>query len=226
MDTPNSTAQKRCSVCGECKPADTEHFHAHKRHKDGLSTTCKPCAKSRAQSWYHENKERGKATRRAWHETNRETNSAYKSEWKRANRERLAAAAKEWHAQNRESIQVRRKRWYDANADHARQYSQEWAKANPERAKAAQQRYRARRLKAGGTHTAADLEAIRAAQTDKRGRLICWRCGMPIDDRPHLDHWIPLSKGGTDDPGNLHYMHARCNTSKSDKHPTQIGRLL
>jgi hypothetical protein len=86
---------------------------------------------------------------------------------------------------------------------------------------------RARKQITGGTRTAADdLSAIRAAQTDKKGRLICWRCNKPIKETPHLDHWIPLDKGGSNDPGNLHYMHATCNLTKSAKHPFELGVLL
>jgi hypothetical protein len=98
---------------------------------------------------------------------------------------------------------------------------------------------RARVMNAEGTYTPDDLKAIRAAQTDRRGRLICWACEYPIigDEPPphrpngarlppHLDHWIPLRHGGRNDAGNLHYMHGVCNLSKSDKMPAELGRLL
>jgi 5-methylcytosine-specific restriction endonuclease McrA len=105
--------------------------------------------------------------------------------------------------------------------------------ANPERVakqrraySASNHRRRARKLATGGTFTTADLDAIRAAQTDKRGRLICWRCGKPIKGTPELDHWIPIARGGRNDAGNLHYMHATCNRNKGAKLPTEIGRLI
>lgn len=230
MDTPDNTTLKYCSGCEQWKPADRAHFNAGKSCKDGLTTPCKECAKARARDWYHANKERGKASRRAWAEANREENAAYKRDWKRANRQRLAESTKVWYQTNKESIRVRRRKWYLANADHAKAYAKEWDAANPERHKvtqsAAQHRRRARKLGNGGNHTNADLAAIRAAQTDNHGRLICWLCGKPIKGTPHIDHFIPLAKGGTNDPGNLHYTHGTCNQSKGAKLPSEIGRLL
>lgn len=39
------------------------------------------------------------------------------------------------------------------------------------------------------------------------------------NDGPTIDHWIPLSKGGTWDLENLRIMHRRCNAIKSDTMP-------
>lgn len=223
---PDNTTMKYCKACEQWKPADRAHFNAGKSCKDGLTTPCKECAKKRSHDWYHANKERGKLARRAWYSANVEKVAEYKREWRQSNLERLTDNAKAWYQANKASVKVRRKRWYNANADYAREYSQEWQRSNPEKARTNHRRYRARKANAEGTHTAEDLQAIRAAQTDKRGRLICWKCGKPIRDTPHLDHWIPLTKGGRNDAGNLHYMHATCNTSKSAKLPHEIGRLL
>jgi 5-methylcytosine-specific restriction endonuclease McrA len=135
------------------------------------------------------------------------------------------------------------RRYYASRKDEYDKYHAEYRRAFPEKRKAAMigrnHKRRAKLRGNGGTYTAADLAAIRAAQTDKRGRLICWKCNTPIigDDppphlpngvrlSPHLDHWIPLDKGGTNDAGNLHYMHGLCNLEKGAKTPTEIGRLI
>lgn len=133
------------------------------------------------------------------------------------------------------------RKWRAANLEHAREYDRQhyaehrekhseqnrrWHVQNMDSARSRRQTRRARKAETAGTFTAADLTAIRAAQTDKRGRLICWRCGRPIKGTPDLDHWIPLKHGGRNDAGNLHYMHARCNLEKAAKLPTEIGRLL
>lgn len=36
-------------------------------------------------------------------------------------------------------------------------------------------------------------------------------------DAMHLDHIIPLSKGGTHEPNNVRITHAKCNLSKHSK---------
>jgi 5-methylcytosine-specific restriction endonuclease McrA len=47
--------------------------------------------------------------------------------------------------------------------------------------------------------------------------VTCEWCGYPItpDQAWHLDHTVPVSAGGTDDPSNLTPMHAPCNLAKA-----------
>ena len=144
---------------------------------------------------------------------------------------------REYRARNPDRVKEIRRRSYvkhiDKRREGARNYRsanpdswRNYAAANPDKIRRQDHARRARKLAAGGAFTATDLESVRAAQTDRKGRLICWRCGKPIKGTPHLDHWIPLAGGGTNDPGNLHYMHPKCNMTKSAKHPTELGRLL
>lgn len=55
----------------------------------------------------------------------------------------------------------------------------------------------------------------------------CALCPTPfaIDDYPTIDHWIPLSKGGTWDLENLKLAHKRCNSLKGDKMPNPDGTI-
>jgi len=55
-----------------------------------------------------------------------------------------------------------------------------------------------------------------------------WVCGEPVDrnadptrdDRaPNVDHIIPVSDGGTNDPANLQTAHRGCNTAKAARRP-------
>jgi hypothetical protein len=113
-------------------------------------------------------------------------------------------------------------------AEQRREYERQYRKTEKGRAsqKAKEQKRRAKERGIDADCSAADLIAIRQAQTDKRGRLICWRCRKPITDTPHLDHFIPFDKGGSHTAGNLHYMHAKCNLNKSNKHPHELGMLI
>ena len=111
--------------------------------------------------------------------------------------------------------------------DCMRYAGRRWRKANPNKRAAQSALRRARIMGATGTHTSADLEAIRAAQTDKLGRLRCWWCGKPIKNTPHVDHKTALASGGSNGPDNLCYSCAKCNTSKRAKSPAEFaGRLL
>jgi 5-methylcytosine-specific restriction endonuclease McrA len=59
----------------------------------------------------------------------------------------------------------------------------------------------------------------------------CAICNEPIDITLKrtssrgltVDHWIPLSKGGSDDISNLRPAHWNCNRKKSDKLPKEVN---
>lgn len=222
---------KICPKCGEAKAL--ENFHRDKRRSDGRFPYCKACMSVHTRAWYEKNEDRAKAKAHTWRGANPERATENGRRWRNANASRIATykdANREHRAQINKSWKkahpdYHRKRYW-ANPERARERSREWSKSHPEVGRAHQHRRRARKAGVGGTYTIADLVAIRAAQTDKSGRLLCWHCGKPIKGKPHLDHWIPIDKGGPNDAGNLHYMHARCNLTKAAKHPTEIGRLL
>lgn len=43
----------------------------------------------------------------------------------------------------------------------------------------------------------------------------CWLCGLPGADT--VDHVVPRSMGGTDEPWNLRPAHQRCNSRRGTK---------
>lgn len=101
-----------------------------------------------------------------------------------------------------------------------------WIAGNKQRylatARVCTQRRRARRVAAPGNHTAAD---IAAQYTSQRG--MCWWCGAKLEGVYQVDHLVPLSRGGGNDPSNLVCACASCNQSKSNKLPHEwSGRLL
>ena len=237
---------KVCSQCGEVRPATREHFRL--RPNGTLFTSCRDCGRASAkrwrdanpdlhakayQQWYQNNRDHRAESMRSWRCANREHVIAYR----KANRERRTAYNKawleahpgygiKWYWANYEHNSKRARTWREANKEYLSRYKKAWRETNKDIVAANNHLRRARKKLAPGTHSAADLAAIRAAQTDKKGRLICWACGKPIIDTPHLDHWIPLAKGGTNDPGNLRYMHAKCNLIKRDRLPHELGRLI
>ena len=69
------------------------------------------------------------------------------------------------------------------------------------------------------------VEIYRRAQEDPKVR--CYLCGklIPMGHR-HVDHIMPVSKGGTWSPSNLAVACGHCNLSKNDKLPEEIGLLF
>lgn len=250
MQIQYTTPLKTCTKCGESKPATTEYFHANKSGKYGLRAYCKECAAA----YRVENKERVAEYMRLWHQANRERrNEASRQRraanpekarqrfrvYYAANKEKVLAKNRAYYAANKEHHDAITRAWYEANKeqhkersrryrlvhrDHLRERAAAWRAAHPEIVRNYTLRYRARKQAAEGTHTAAD---IRAQYEQQNGR--CYYCGCKVDDSYHVDHVVPLSRGGTNWPDNLVIACRHCNVSKHNKLPHEWpegGRLL
>jgi 5-methylcytosine-specific restriction endonuclease McrA len=59
----------------------------------------------------------------------------------------------------------------------------------------------------------------------ERDRHQCQSCGKTTQQSPlHIDHIIPLAKGGTNDLSNLHTLCQRCNLGKGDRLDPRFSR--
>lgn len=116
-----------------------------------------------------------------------------------------------------------------------------WVSANPERRSAIWHRYaqtdngkdhcrlrvrtrKARIQSAQGKHTVEDIRNMYKRQKGK-----CYYCASKLSKTYHVDHIVPLTRGGSNDPSNLVIACPPCNLSKKDKllHEWyQGGRLL
>jgi len=199
---------KRCTKCGTEYPATREYFYARKTSRDGLHTYCKSCMRGVGQKYYEANPEKHREYQRKYREANPEKKREYNREYYQANREK-------WR-ERRES-----------HREEGQEYRREYRRANPEKKRADSHRRRALKRGTEGTHTAADIQAQARSQYDAKGRLRCWWCGKIIKGKYHVDHRIPLDRGGGNGPGNLCIAHERCNLSKQNKMPWEwAGRLL
>lgn len=101
-----------------------------------------------------------------------------------------------------------------------------WATNNPERvlelARIKQSRRRSRKRLAGGNHSADDILKQKSSQRDR-----CWWCGDKLRCDYHVDHRIPLARGGSNGAGNIVISCPPCNRSKNAQMPWEFsGRLL
>lgn len=162
--------------------------------------------------------------------------------------------AREYYKANAERIKARvRARWRDdpearkkdrasrdARRDEIRAYDrmrckrdrekrrpilERWLKKNPDRARMhfriGTQRRRARIRQNGGDYNADDVEKALKAQKNT-----CWWCPQKLQDF-HIDHRFPVSKGGSNDAGNIVISCIPCNLKKNAQMPWEFaGRLL
>ena len=133
------------------------------------------------------------------------------------------ARSKSYYHANKEKFTAAKKRWQLNNLDKFRTYNRKSYQKNPSKAII---RSRNRKIKMMGNGTAPyTLEQV----LDKYG-AVCYLCEVAIDlSLPrkigidgwemglHLDHIIPVSKGGQDSLDNVAPTHAICNLNKRDE---------
>lgn len=190
---------KTCSQCGEVKPL--EEFNREKRMKDGRRSDCKECTKQRNRRLYLKDRDKRLAQRKDYYE---------------ANRERLILEMKAYDAANREDKIARNRAWREANRELATERTREWRKANPDRTSLHKQRKRARKR-------AVPCEPIMRTEIFERDEGLCGICGEAVDPANwHLDHIVPLARGGHHVHENVQVAHPACNMRKWAHLPEEL----
>jgi 5-methylcytosine-specific restriction endonuclease McrA len=173
--------------------------------------------------------ERRRATTQRYREKNREQIRAqsrpYTKAYRLANLEAVKAKKRAKYAADGEYDRRYAREWYARNAEASKVKHEAWLAANPGKRVEYETRRRAKKAGADGDHTIDDVLAIGEAQGWK-----CHWCSKSVRKRYHVDHIIPLSKGGGNGPRNLCITCQPCNQSKHAKDPIdwarQLGRLL
>lgn len=217
------------------KPATAEYFARRQKSRDGLCAYCKQCKAECDAKWRNANRERKREYDRAYRAANKpaiaeqrrakyaanvEAERARSREWAAANREKKAEADRAYREANKERIRARDRAYYAANKDRAKEYRRK----NADRIRLHVRRRRALQGNAEGSHTDRDVKRQHSAQ---KGR--CYWCGKKVGKVYHVDHIVPLSRGGSDSPENLVIACPHCNVSKRNRLPHEWpegGRLL
>lgn len=201
---------KVCSKCGEVKPIC--EFSKCAKHRDGLHYWCKPCCNSYHRAWYSRNTDHVRAESEKWRQLNPERNKEIKAEWYAGNRERMQEKSLIYYREHREEIRVKSRVWYEQNKEKALAACRVWRKNNPESRKASEARRRTNKISNTSVHyTADDLKRLFEAQTG------CCYCDADLSLSYHVDHVIPLSRGGGNGADNICLACPECNMSKGNK---------
>jgi len=181
---------KPCTKCKETKPVDC--FSTRVASKDNLSPRCKLCSSAYDAVYYAAHSERIIARTHAYEKSNTEKIANTKRAYQKKHKARLNA--------------ISRSR-YEANKASATVYSSAYKKAHPE--VAAKSNHKRRTLKSeNGVFAVSSKELRRIRELD------CAHCGAVGPS--HIDHVIPLAKGGRHSIGNLQPLCQVCNGSKQD----------
>lgn len=203
---------KVCKVCNELKTFDC--FSKNKKMKDGYLNKCKVCTKQYRQDNAEHIKEIGKKYR----EENKEIKNEY-------------------YQKNKESIKKKRKKRYETNKESENEYSKRYSQKNAESLKEKNKQYRnsdkgrevsyKRSLKRRSYKHKVQFTPHERSEILERDNWTCQYCNITVHDRhtgdwntpdkAHIDHIVPLSKGGSSELNNLQVLCRTCNLSKNDK---------
>lgn len=169
------------------------------------------------EGWYAKNKDKVSSKRKARY--------AADEQYRKESHDRV----REWIKNNPERRKAIKAKWLNANRDKHNAGTKRWAEENKEKRRISWIKRKATKRNADGIFTKEDIGNIYKAQ---RGR--CAYCRMHLGDSYHIDHIVPLSKGGSNWPSNLQltcgHSGNRCNLKKNDKDPLmfarELGRLL
>lgn len=222
------TSLRRCTQCGESKPATTEYFYVDRSNKAGLTPQCIACRKAawaanadvrnaRARQKWADNREEINARLRARRAANRDAYNERTRQWKAANREKVNQANREWHAKNREAISEKARAKREANPQWAKDRANRWYVRHKEselprrrelrqgnltqyrKSGAAKERARqARKAELPSSYTTKQWQAA----LDYFGGC-CAACGRQpgLFHTLAMDHWIPVSSPNC--PGHI-----------------------
>lgn len=141
--------------------------------------------------------------------------------WHRDNYDlsKTAERHRDWYERNRDVVRERCRGRYDQNRYVERERSAFRRACNPGYSRKSSAKYRARKR-------AAFVEDVDPILIWERDEGVCGICGGSADPKDwHLDHVIPLSRGGLHSRGNVQVSHPRCNLSKHNKHPKEMPCL-
>lgn len=215
---------KYCSKCGKEFPATKQFFYAHKRMAGGLNSECKGCTNIRNARYKAEHYEAIRAYQSEYRAANREKSREYKAQYYAAHREQYREMGQLRYAKHRNKMLIRNRAYYRANRDTFLESCKQWKRNNADKVRAYNRNRRARSRSVEGSHTAADIDAQL-----KHQKGLCYYCKQTYGAAYHVDHVIPLSRGGSNDPSNLVIACASCNLSKANRPPHEWpegGRLL
>lgn len=221
---------KVCIKCGEEKELTTEYWHRRKDSKDGFRNQCRECRGCKPKRRIKEgfkycnkcNQEK-ELNENNWYKDIREA-SGFRSPCKECCKKQNVKYKKEnkdkiqnYYEANYEHIQAYQKRYKEINKESLNKYNREYQKKyylNPDNKLKAKKSKHDRRAKIDSLPNTLTNEEFKDNLDYFDNK--CGYCGCELDDnnKMHLEHIVPVSKGGGFTKENIIPSCASCNLSK------------
>lgn len=222
---------KICITCKQSKLATTEFFNRCARMPDGLSCYCQVCSSARQKRRWHKNraekswyvgaldrKQRGVRQCTMCKQEKPATNEFFHSRKQNPDgcREICRICRSADHAQHRGERLPQRRNHYVKNRERLNAISRVRGKAHYEKNKEQyDRRYHERRARKASSCGSLSLGTRKRLFAEQEGK--CVYCATDLGRSAHLDHIVPLVKGGTNTDDNVQLLCQFCNLSKGAK---------
>lgn len=128
--------------------------------------------------------------------------------------------------ENADAIKARSSAYLERNRARIYAAQRAWEKKNPEKVKATKHNYKIkRRAKESSGISTRELSDWACSQAK-----VCYWCLTKCENEYHIDHYVPLAKGGKHEIDNLVIACPTCNMRKNAKDPYEyansLGRLF
>lgn len=208
---------KVCSMCKQELPKTHEYFSHHVKPSGTIvfDSRCKSCAAALKRQKRRKNPEHERALDRERYKRDHEKRLNMIRNYNQIHRNELVARMKvrwiEKGKQYKAAEHIKRLN----NPEFYRERQRNDRRKHPERYSTYDKNKRAKRKKAEGRYTLRD----ELDQRTKQGNRCFW-CSRELEGgKSHVDHIIPLVRGGTNWPDNIAITCPSCNLSKGTKLP-------
>lgn len=178
---------KHCSICGQEKPLS--EFHKRKRSLDGYHYNCKECRVLETRARYLKHKEKINAQNHEYYMRHQEETKARAREYHKENRDE----------RNRQSA-IRNRKYQPVRRTYCR-------------------KYRSLKKSQLGLWHNFEVQIEQLLYQSQQG--CCFYCGEQLDwenrKNSHLDHMVPISRGGSHGIENWCLACAGCNCRKQGR---------
>lgn len=204
---------KKCKTCEEIK--DASEFNKHPTTSDLLQQSCRKCASALNKKRYIERKDEILKNVAKYREENRDSILDRKRQYYLENTDKCKGKSQEWYKNNRDRAIAMNKMWHEKNKDRAKELNKKWVANNLDKRRlvsALSDSKRRAKIKDG----CVSIDIKDTLLNSQNG--LCKICGVNLADvKIHIDHIMPLSKGGKHDDANLQLLCSSCNLKKSSK---------
>ena len=171
---------------------------------------------------YLKDKEKRLAAGNKYRNENSEKIKQKKQEYRIKNKEVLSDKHKKYYKENKEILLEKQKLYYQQHKIKITNYKKHYNSTEKGKYNIKNGRHTYRSRKTSTCDNTVTTKALTELMV--RQQYCCFYCGTALDPKDrntHLDHYVPLSKGGTHSISNVVWSCATCNLTKNNKLPTK-----